>query len=660
MQTKDEIPNFSFKGGDELNELPPLPYNPVRDKDSDWQPMIDVSDNDEDGTDMFAAGAALVDDIDESDNDHEVTDNGTTDNDEETAPAAQEEPEEAHAEVDEKEDPAEQHAVHGESPDSVGESTARHDGSGEQAAPGFCETQTDRLLENSSDATDGGRTDESAGEADKEAGAGETGGETREEGAGEESRIEETGTEGNRRDDLIAQLAAVTGALKDRGDKNDAVVSVPASARRGAAEKTETTNPAEAEYADDDDESAFCDDSEPEIVEGSGLGWKRKQLRQKAEKSGAKLIIDDEELTAIAAEYIDRRSFKNAAKAAAEAEEDDISDEELTALFAKAEQNKSRALTEQIAAGEGAVIVSADYLGRLIDRNSGLEVPETETDIIDTEPEIKFDDVIEDLADPDAPENEEAQNGEDITGSDGRTVARRKLFRPRGSEEVLDYDDVFQDDPDVTRKKTVKRKILRIVKEVLKNALIFLLVFALVIFGYLTFAVYVSRTNVVYGESMLPTLNPGDKVKTTLMPYVFGKPQVGDIVVIDMTVLDSVNAGKRFGYFARIGDVLRNNENISKMFFKGAEPDTLWIKRVVGVAGDKLEFRDNKFFRNGELVVEDYLNDQTVVNYPNGTIIEVREGYVFVMGDNRNVSNDSRNPDNGQIPIGAITGKLKG
>ncbi len=647
MYTKEEIPNFSFKGGDELNELPPLPYNPVRDKDSDWQPMIDVSDNDEDGADLFAAGAALVDDIDESDNDNEVTDNGTTDNNEETAPA-QEEPEEAHAEVDEKEDPPEQHAVHGESPDSVGESTARHDGSGEQTAPGFCETQADGLLENSSDAADGGRAGESAGETGEEG------------GAGEETRAEESSFEGGRRDDLIAQLAAVTGALNDRGDKNDAVVSVPASARRGAAEKNETTDPAEAEYADDDDESAFGDDSEPEIVEGSGLGWKRKQLRQKAEKTGAKLIIDDEELTAIAAEYIDRRSFKNAAKAAAEAENDDISDEELTALFAKAEQNKSRALTAEIAAGEGAVIVSADYLGKLIDRNSELEVPETENDIIDTEPELKFDDDGEDLADPDAPENEETQNGEDITGSDGKTVARRKLFRPRGGEEVLDYDDVFQDDPDVTRKKTVKRKILRIVKEVLKNALIFLLVFALVIFGYLTFAVYVSRTNVVYGESMLPTLNPGDKVKTTLMPYVFGKPQVGDIVVIDMTVLDSVNAGKRFGYFARIGDVLRNNENISKMFFKGAEPDTLWIKRVVGVAGDKLEFRDNKFFRNGELVVEDYLNDQTVVNYPNGTIIEVREGYVFVMGDNRNVSNDSRNPDNGQIPIGAITGKLKG
>jgi signal peptidase I len=589
-----DMPNFSFGGGDELNELPPLPYNPVRDKYSDWQPMIDVSDDDDEEESFMDEEAA--EDVDSA-----------------AEPAAMPEPEL----------PAE--------PETVDEPDAADD-----SAPETIETRIEFEPM-------------------------------------EEEPEHEPGYD--RRDDLITQLAAVTGALKDRGDNNDAVVSVHRAASRDTSEQNAAAAKQASAVSDDDEETAFGDDAEPEIVDGAGLGWKRKQLRQKAQKSGVKLIVDDGEITAIAAEYIDRRSFQKSLKAAEEARaEADISDAELAALFAQAERNKARAVTEQLAANEGSVVVSADYLGKLIDRNSELDVPGEIVPDIDNDSEAagaadrtdtgeatgETAHTDETEPDPDAPGNEESQTGSDITGDDGSTVARRKLFRPRGGEEVLDYEDVFQDDPDVTRKKSLKRRILRVVKEVLKNALIFLLVFALIIFGYLTIAVYVSRTNVVYGESMLPTLEPGDKVKTSLMPYVFGKPHTGDIVVIDMTVLDSVKAGNRFGYFARIGDVLRNNENISKMFFKGAEPDTLWIKRVVGVEGDILEFRDNKFFRNGELVVEDYLNDQTVVNYPNGTIIEVKKGYVFVMGDNRNVSNDSRNPDNGQIPVGAITGKLKG
>ena len=59
--------------------------------------------------------------------------------------------------------------------------------------------------------------------------------------------------------------------------------------------------------------------------------------------------------------------------------------------------------------------------------------------------------------------------------------------------------------------------------------------------------------------------------------------------------------------------------------------------------------------KNGELVEEDYLMTQKVMNYPE-TSFTVEEGTVFCMGDNRNVSKDSRNV--GPIPIYQILGKV--
>ncbi|MBO7407796.1 MAG: hypothetical protein J6V14_09225, partial [Clostridia bacterium] len=383
LSLSGDMPNFSFGGGDELNELPPLPYNPVRDKYSDWQPMIDVSDDD-DGEESFADEEA-AEDVDSA-----------------AEPAAMPEPE-LPAEPEIIDEPAEPEVepepeiptepVIASEPETVDEPDAADD-----SAPETIETRIEFEPM-------------------------------------EEEPEHEPGHD--RRDDLITQLAAVTGALKDRGDNNDAVVSVHRAASRDTSEQDAAAAKQASAVSDDDEETAFGDDAEPEIVDGAGLGWKRKQLRQKAQKSGVKLIVDDGEITAIAAEYIDRRSFQKSLKAAEEARaEADISDAELAALFAQAERNKARAVTEQLAANEGSVVVSADYLGKLIDRNSELDVPGEIVPDIDSDSEA---DGASDRAetgeaagetaqtgetgpDPDAPGNEESQTGSDITGDDGSTV----------------------------------------------------------------------------------------------------------------------------------------------------------------------------------------------------------------------------------------------
>jgi len=122
-------------------------------------------------------------------------------------------------------------------------------------------------------------------------------------------------------------------------------------------------------------------------------------------------------------------------------------------------------------------------------------------------------------------------------------------------------------------------------------------------------------------ESMVPTLEVGDRVLANKFIYRFTEPERGEVVVFE-----SVGEGD----------------------------DQKLIKRVVGVAGDEVEVRNGTLLVNGEAREEPYLNRNLPFNDSYGPT-EVPEGHVFVMGDNRANSADSR--VFGPLPIENIEGE---
>jgi signal peptidase I len=143
--------------------------------------------------------------------------------------------------------------------------------------------------------------------------------------------------------------------------------------------------------------------------------------------------------------------------------------------------------------------------------------------------------------------------------------------------------------------------------------------------------------------SMEPTLIPGDRVIVAKVPYYFHDPQRGDIIVFEEP--DPAKAPDRgiVGAFTHwLGQGLG--------FTPPDNPD--YIKRVIGEPGDVVWGRRGHVFVNGVRIAEPYLH-QTTEPFPK---TEVPEDKLFVMGDNRANSLDSRF-GLGFVPVDRVVGR---
>jgi len=155
-------------------------------------------------------------------------------------------------------------------------------------------------------------------------------------------------------------------------------------------------------------------------------------------------------------------------------------------------------------------------------------------------------------------------------------------------------------------------------------------------------------TTIVRQESMVPTLQDGDILFINRFAQVVGTPlETGDVVVLEAPV--DIATDTAYAYYEE--DSLWTK--FLKLFKK-----KLYIKRVIGTPGDRLVVDGREVSINGEILDEYYINPERFENNINDNIdIEIPEGYIFCMGDNRDRSKDSRSF--GLIPINKVEGKAE-
>lgn len=131
---------------------------------------------------------------------------------------------------------------------------------------------------------------------------------------------------------------------------------------------------------------------------------------------------------------------------------------------------------------------------------------------------------------------------------------------------------------------------------------------------------FIVELYIVDGPSMRPTLQSQERLVVNKFIYRFRAPDHGEVLV----------------------------------FRYPRDPSRDFIKRVIATPGDTIEIKEGRVFVNDKLLSEPYILEKTRSEYPKAT---VPPNTVFVMGDNRNNSEDSRFADVGFVPYDLIKGK---
>ncbi|EDX85044.1 signal peptidase I, putative [Synechococcus sp. PCC 7335] len=181
---------------------------------------------------------------------------------------------------------------------------------------------------------------------------------------------------------------------------------------------------------------------------------------------------------------------------------------------------------------------------------------------------------------------------------------------------MVENKDIDKNDIDKADKKVIAKQVTGKAAEPeiggwrkLVNENIRLVAIALII--AITVRLFIAEPRFIPSPSMVPTLAVGDRLLVEKVSYRFHEPHRGDIVVFEPPP-----QLQEYGYTA------------SQAF----------IKRVVGLPGQTVEITQGRVYVDGQPLTEDYILEAPAYEMP---AVEVPADSLFVMGDNRNDSNDS-------------------
>lgn len=170
---------------------------------------------------------------------------------------------------------------------------------------------------------------------------------------------------------------------------------------------------------------------------------------------------------------------------------------------------------------------------------------------------------------------------------------------------------------------------------------------------------FIGTPTVVEQESMKSTLIPGDRLVLSRIARTFKKlPDREEIITFEAPSKLYYDVGEvdQSNPVAKYDDYSNNFiNNFTHNFLEFNKKS--YIKRVIGIPGDHIQIKDNKVYRNGEELQENYLDKGTTTEQTGQfSDITVPDNTVFAMGDNRGVSMDCR--VFGCIPIEKIESKV--
>ena len=223
--------------------------------------------------------------------------------------------------------------------------------------------------------------------------------------------------------------------------------------------------------------------------------------------------------------------------------------------------------------------------------------------------------------------------------------AKEKEEAPQDSEKY--YDDINYQQKEVTEE--VKAKTRGILREVLDWVICFAIAFVV----YLLINYFFICAPTVKQQSMHPTIKNNEKV-LTIRPWMKGsKFEYGQIITFEAPIdnklyIDSNETlyTAQYENYTGITLFLYNFLDVNKVSY---------IKRVIGLPGDHIVIKDGMVYRNDEKIEEPYLREMnTEIQEQEYADVIVPENTIYVMGDNREQSKDSRSF--GCIPYSRVNG----